>query len=105
VLPLAAGIGAGSLTDPADLHPVYRNAMLICAGLLVAGGIVAAIFVPSRLPAHTPPPPAEPVSPAPPPEPAALPARPVFAQANANPVRSFCDPSGPPVHPRDRSDR
>jgi MFS family permease len=105
VLPLAAGIGAGSLTDAADLHPVYRNAMLICAGLLVAGGIVAAVFVPTRLPAHTPPSPPERTSPAPEPEPPVPRARPVFAQANATPVRIFCDPSGPPVHPRDRSDR
>jgi EmrB/QacA subfamily drug resistance transporter len=101
VLPLAAGIGAGSLTDAADLHPVYRNAMLICAGLLVAGGIVAAVFVPSRLPAHTPPSSPEPATPEPDPEPAA----PAFAQANATPVRVFCDPSGPPVHPRDRAGR
>jgi EmrB/QacA subfamily drug resistance transporter len=54
VLPLAAGLGSGSLTNPADLHPTYRNSMLICAGLMVAGGILAAFFVPSRLPAHTP---------------------------------------------------
>jgi EmrB/QacA subfamily drug resistance transporter len=71
ILPLAAGLGSGSLTNAADLHPVYRNSMLICAGLMVAGGIVAALFIPKRLPSHTPPP-AE--------------------------HRSFCDPAGPPVH-------
>ena len=80
VLPLAAGIGTGSLTDAADLHPTYRNAMLICAGLMVGGSALAAIFVPTRLPAHLPKP--EPVAPA--------------------EHRSFCDPAGPPVLPRSR---
>jgi EmrB/QacA subfamily drug resistance transporter len=88
VLPLAAGIGTGNLTIAADLHPTYRNAMLICAGLMVSGSIVAAIFVPGRLPAHTPE-----AEPAPVPVPV-----PVGAQSH----RSFCDPAGPPVHPRER---
>jgi MFS family permease len=106
VLPLAAGIGAGSLTNADDLHPVYRNAMLICAGLMVAGGILAAIFVPDRLPAHAPP-----VAAAEPrPEPARAGAGPRGTQAgvsragtaHASPIRTFCDPAGPPVHPRGR---
>jgi EmrB/QacA subfamily drug resistance transporter len=87
VLPLAAGIGTGSLTDPADLHPTYRNAMLICAGLMVAGGIVAALFVPSRMPAHPPGPAREP-------ERATVP-------VGARPNHSFCDPGGPPVCSRE----
>ena len=69
ILPLAAGLGSGNLTDPADLHPVYRNSMLICAALMLLGAVVAVIFVPTRLPAHPP-------------------------------ASSFCDPAGPPVHPR-----
>src|SRR3989440_7916281 len=36
VLPLAAGLGTGSLTDPATLGPTYRMAMLLCVGLLLA---------------------------------------------------------------------
>ena len=71
ILPLAAGLGAGSLTDAADLHPVYRNTMLICAGLMIGGAVLAFLFVPTRLPAHSP-------------------------------VKSFCDPCAPPVHPRER---
>ncbi len=55
ILPLAAGLGSGSLTDPAALHPVYRNSMVICAALMLGGAALAAIFVPTRLPAHTPP--------------------------------------------------
>ncbi|GID30220.1 DHA2 family efflux MFS transporter permease subunit [Paractinoplanes brasiliensis] len=55
VLPLAAGLGSGNLTDAAQLQPVYRNTMMICAGLMVAGAVLAYLLVPSRLPAHTPP--------------------------------------------------
>ena len=70
ILPLAAGLGAGNLTDAADLHPVYRNTMLICAGLMIGGAALAFLFVPTHLPAHSP-------------------------------VKSFCDPCAPPVHPRE----
>jgi len=84
ILPLAAGLGSGGLTDPAALHPVYRNAMMICVALMLCGAAVAAIFVPARLPAHAPP------SAAPP------------APVPAAPHRTFCDPAGPPVHPRSR---
>ena len=50
VLPLAAGLGDGSLTDPADHAPIYRTSMLLCAGLLLAGATVAAVAIPSRPP-------------------------------------------------------
>ena len=83
VLPLAAGLGAGNLTDAAALHPVYRNSMLICAVLMVAGAVLAVTLVPSRLPAHPPVPATEPVP-------------------AGRPNRMFCDPAGPPVHPRER---
>ncbi|MEU7901705.1 DHA2 family efflux MFS transporter permease subunit [Actinoplanes sp. NPDC049118] len=79
VLPLAAGLGGGSLTEPEDLRPAYRSAMLLCAVLMAAGGAVAAALVPSRLPSAAP----EVAGPAP-----------------RTPVRSFCDPAGPPRHPR-----
>ncbi|MET0417920.1 MAG: DHA2 family efflux MFS transporter permease subunit [Actinoplanes sp.] len=54
VLPLAAGIGSGNLTDAAALAPVYRNAMLISAALMVVGGVVAFLLIPNRLPTHVP---------------------------------------------------
>jgi EmrB/QacA subfamily drug resistance transporter len=79
VLPLAAGLGGGSLTDPADLRPAYRAAMLLCAGLMAAGAAVAAAFVPGRLPSAAPD---------------------AAAASPRTPVRSFCDPAGPPRHPR-----
>ena len=88
VLPLAAGIGAGNLTNAADLHPTYRMAMVICAGLMVAGGVVAFLFVPTRLPAHAPASASASAS-------ALAP-----AEAQESPVRSYCDVAGPPVQPR-----
>jgi hypothetical protein len=93
VLPLAAGIGAGSLTDPADLAPVYRRAMLLCAGLLLAGAAVAAVTVPNQLPERT--------APAPdlPPGAAVRPGVPAPGRAT---VRVHCAITGPPpgaVHP------
>jgi EmrB/QacA subfamily drug resistance transporter len=45
VLPLVAGLGRGSLTDPASLAPTYRNSMLICAGLLVVAGATAFLML------------------------------------------------------------
>jgi hypothetical protein len=78
VIPLAAGLCSGSLTNAAQLHPVYRNAMLICAALMVAGAGLAVVFIPARLPAH----------------------RPATAAApEPSPVRTFCDPCAPPIHP------
>ncbi len=50
VLPLAAGLGTGNLTNPTALAPVYRTSMYICAGLLLAGSVIAAIAIPTRLP-------------------------------------------------------
>ncbi|GAA2619312.1 DHA2 family efflux MFS transporter permease subunit [Paractinoplanes durhamensis] len=54
ILPLAAGLGAGNLTVADQLHPIYRHAMLICAGLMVGGSVLAFFLIPSRLAAHTP---------------------------------------------------
>jgi EmrB/QacA subfamily drug resistance transporter len=68
VLPLAGGIGAGSLTDPGVLLRVFPAAMWICAGLLALGSAVAVASLPSR-PARSraaPAPPAAEAGPAPP---------------------------------------
>lgn len=54
VLPLAAGLGGGDLTDPAVLSPVYRTTMLLCAALMTAGSILAWLLIPARLPTRTP---------------------------------------------------
>ena len=55
VLPLAAGLGGGDLTDPAVLSPVYRTTMFLCAALMTAGGALAWLLIPNRL-APAPPP-------------------------------------------------
>ncbi len=54
ILPLAAGLGSGNLTNAADLHPVYRTAMLLSAALMVGGGVLAFFLIPNKLTAHTP---------------------------------------------------
>lgn len=46
VLPLVSGVGR-SLTDAATLAPAYRTSMLVCAGLLVAGALLAAATIPN----------------------------------------------------------
>ena len=45
VVPVAAGIGGSDYTDPAAFSSGFRTAMLICAGLLVAGAVLAAALV------------------------------------------------------------
>lgn len=55
ILPLAAGLGAGSLTVAADLSPVYHRAMLICAGLVLIGALLAFVGVPGKPAAAEPP--------------------------------------------------
>lgn len=47
VLPVAAGVG-DSLTDAATLGPANRVAMLACAALMAAGGLVSLVTIPSR---------------------------------------------------------
>jgi EmrB/QacA subfamily drug resistance transporter len=45
VVPVVAGITGDAYTDPTALDAGFRTAMLICAGLLVAGALVAAVLV------------------------------------------------------------
>lgn len=40
-LPLVSGLDGDAYSDPTLLLPAYRTAMLVCAGLLVTGGLVA----------------------------------------------------------------
>jgi EmrB/QacA subfamily drug resistance transporter len=110
VLPLAAGIGTGNLTNAADLQPTYRNALMICAALMVAGAGVAAVLIPAHLPAHTP---AAQEHAARETTSAATgrrrartaPSRdggPSEPSGTPTPIRTYCDVAGPPVHPRSR---
>ncbi len=82
VLPLAAGLGTGSLTDPAALEPTYHTAMSICAGLLLGGAATAFTAIPARSGSQ-----ARPMR--------ATPARPA-----GSPVRFHCAIAGPPLHPK-----
>lgn len=82
VLPLAGGIGTGRLTDPAALGPAYRTAMLLCAGLMLAGAAIAFVAIPAVR--------------APPPG-AGAPAR-----RGEAPARFHCPIAGPPLDASER---
>ncbi len=73
-LPLVAGLGTGSLTDPQALGPTFRLSMLICSGLLVVGAIISFIGIPGRMP-----------------------------RRERSPVRAHCSIAGPPLHPETAS--
>jgi EmrB/QacA subfamily drug resistance transporter len=45
VVPAVAGLGGTGVEDPAAFADGFRTAMLVCAGLLVAGALVAAVLV------------------------------------------------------------
>ncbi len=49
-LPLVVGLDGAAYADPDLLQPAYREAMLVCAGLLAAGGVLAFLLV-RRVPA------------------------------------------------------
>src|SRR5690606_5145770 len=49
VLPVAAGISGAAYQDPDRLAQGFRTAMIICAALVAAGGLVAAALVRNRL--------------------------------------------------------
>jgi len=50
VLPALTALG-DDFADPVALHPAFRTAMLICAGLLALGGVVAALGLGGKQPA------------------------------------------------------
>jgi EmrB/QacA subfamily drug resistance transporter len=60
IVPVVAGISGADYTGAAAFSAGFRNAMLICAGMLVAGGIVAAVFVRRPLSASEGPVPGQP---------------------------------------------
>jgi MFS family permease len=80
ILPLASGLGA-SLTDASTLSPAYHRSMLICAALLVIGGLIALATIPSSFEAIRPKEPAPPQS----------------------PIHYHCAVTGPPVQPTTRA--
>ncbi len=59
-LPLVVGLDGAAYADPELLQPAYREAMLVCSGLLASGGVLAALLVrrvptgdePGTAPAH-----------------------------------------------------
>lgn len=49
VLPVAAGVSGNDYAQPAAFADGFRTAMLICAGLLVLGGVLSGLMVPSDI--------------------------------------------------------
>ncbi|MBB4929563.1 EmrB/QacA subfamily drug resistance transporter [Lipingzhangella halophila] len=49
VLPVAAGLSGASYRDPELFADGFRVAMLICAGITAAGGLLAAVLVTNRM--------------------------------------------------------
>jgi EmrB/QacA subfamily drug resistance transporter len=96
-LPLAAGLGGGSLTVAADLGPMYRRAMLICSVMLLVGAVTAFFSIPSKLPAQRPSPetPTSHDADAPEEDDARDPGPPTVA-----PDRMYCAIAGTPLQPR-----
>ena len=70
-LPLLVGLSGAAYADPTALAPAFRAAMLICAGLLAAGGALAAALV----------------------------TRPTPAAAVESPCHTYCAVAGTPLHP------
>jgi len=77
VLPLVAGLSGQGYTDPTVLEPAFRTVMWVCAGLLVTGGLLSAVFVRAAQ-----------ISPS------TAPAGPAQAPL---PVRRYCPVDGPPL--------
>ena len=50
-LPVAVGLGGDDYADPRVFDSAYDTAMLVCAGLLLVGGLVSWLTIPRRIPA------------------------------------------------------
>jgi EmrB/QacA subfamily drug resistance transporter len=88
VIPVAAGLGGADYTNPARFASGFRAAMFVCAALLAAGGLLAALLIrPAPAPAVS----APAVPPAPRPEPEIR-----------LPQCVHCGVSGPQLHPEVR---
>jgi hypothetical protein len=81
VIPVAAGLGGTSYTDPISFDSGFRTAMLIGAALLALGALLAAVLLREDRP-----------------EPA-----PTTAERIALERCSHCGVTGPQLHPVDRS--
>ncbi|NPC98156.1 MFS transporter [Nocardioides sp. zg-DK7169] len=54
-LPLVVGLGGEEYADPAALDAAYGSAMVVCAALLAAGGVLSWLTIPARTPGGDPP--------------------------------------------------
>ena len=90
VLPLLAGLRGDEYADPSALDAAFRMVILVCAGLLVAGGIIAFFSIRSTV-----------LSENSPREPGEGPcADPGSRPREKSPCTSFSPVGGPPLHPK-----
>jgi EmrB/QacA subfamily drug resistance transporter len=95
ILPLAAGLGGGSLTVAGDLGPMYRRAMIISVGPLLVGALLAFVAIPTSLhPAPAAPESEDGLQP----QPDAV-GEGAADDAAATAVRTYCAIAGPPLQP------
>jgi hypothetical protein len=87
-LPLLVGLSGDAYADPVLLEPAFAQSMLLCAGLLVLGGVLSAVSV------RTAAKPAEPEAA----EPEAAAPR-AGAGVELSPCRMHCAIAGTPLHP------
>jgi MFS family permease len=96
-LPLLVGLSGDAYADPVLLEPAFAQSMLLCAGLLVLGGVLSAVSV------RTAAKPAEPEIAAPEVVEAevakAAEPRPVAVEVEPSPCRVHCAIAGTPLHP------
>jgi MFS family permease len=90
VLPLVVGLGGDQYADPAALNAAFHMAMLVSAGLLIVGGVLAFFTIRSTV-----------LSENSPREPGEGPCTdPGSRPREKSPCRSFSPVGGPPLHPK-----
>ncbi|MGH3317859.1 MAG: MFS transporter [Nocardioidaceae bacterium] len=93
-LPLLVGLSGDAYADPVLLEPAFAQSMLLCAGLLVVGGVLAAVSVRPAA-KHAEPEAAETeVAEAGAAEPGAA-----AVEVELSPCRVYCAIAGTPLHP------
>ena len=94
-LPLLVGLSGDAYADPVLLEPAFAQSMLLCAGLLVVGGVLSAVSLRPAVKRARTPETAQPETAQP--EPAGP--RAAFADVEPSPCRVHCAIAGTPLQP------
>jgi hypothetical protein len=85
-LPLLVGLSGDAYADPVLLEPAFAQSMLMCAGLLVVGGVLSALSLrPAAKPEAA--------------EPETAEARAAVVEVEPSPCRVHCAIAGTPLQP------